>query len=63
MEKVKTRTKLSALWAALMFSYQLADVLRLYSGDYVAGDEVAFDLNYGALLSAMTSPYVDKVVV
>lgn len=24
------------------------------------GDEVAFDLNYGALLSAMTSPYVEK---
>ena len=25
------------------------------------GDEVAFELNYGALLSAMTSPYVAKV--
>jgi predicted amino acid racemase len=30
---------------------------------YVAGDEVAFDLNYGALLSAMTSPYVEKLVI
>ncbi len=28
--------------------------------DLKVGDEVAFDLNYGALLSAMTSPYVDK---
>jgi predicted amino acid racemase len=31
--------------------------------EYVAGDEVAFDLNYGALLSAMTSPYVEKTVL
>jgi predicted amino acid racemase len=30
---------------------------------YIAGDEVAFDLNYGALLSAMTSPYVETMVV
>ncbi|MCL6571033.1 MAG: alanine/ornithine racemase family PLP-dependent enzyme [Bacillus sp. (in: Bacteria)] len=28
--------------------------------DLKVGDEVAFDLNYGALLSAMTSPYVAK---
>ena len=25
------------------------------------GDEIEFDLNYGALLSAMTSPYVNKI--
>ncbi len=30
---------------------------------YIAGDEVAFGLNYGALLSAMTSPYVETMVV
>jgi len=30
---------------------------------YAAGDEMAFDLNYGALLSAMTSPYVETTVV
>jgi ornithine racemase len=28
--------------------------------DLKVGDEVAFDLNYGALLSVMTSPYVGK---
>jgi hypothetical protein len=38
MKEVKIR--LSALWVALMFSYQLADVLRLYSGDYIAGGEI-----------------------
>jgi len=38
MKEIKIR--LSALWVALMFSYQLADVLRLYSGDYIAGGEI-----------------------
>jgi predicted amino acid racemase len=33
------------------------------SGDYFAGDELEFDLDYGALLSVMTSPYVEKVIV
>jgi predicted amino acid racemase len=33
------------------------------SGDYAAGDELEFDLDYAALLSVMTSPYVEKVVV
>ena len=28
--------------------------------DLKVGDEVEFNLNYGALLSAMTSPYVAK---
>jgi predicted amino acid racemase len=32
-------------------------------GKYTIGDELEFDLDYGALLSAMTSPYVEKVVV
>jgi predicted amino acid racemase len=30
---------------------------------YIAGDQVAFGLDYGALLTAMSSPYVQKVVV
>jgi hypothetical protein len=29
-----TRIILSAIWAALMLSYLLGDVLRIYSGDY-----------------------------
>ncbi|GBE29047.1 alanine racemase [bacterium BMS3Bbin04] len=29
--------------------------------DLEVGDEIEFDLNYGALLSAMTSPYVNKI--
>jgi hypothetical protein len=30
---------------------------------YIAGEEVAFDLKYGTLLSAMTSPYVETTVL
>ena len=35
MEDIKI--KLSALWAALMLSYQQGDVMRLYSGDFMPG--------------------------
>lgn len=30
--------KLSALWTALMLTYLLGDVLRIYSGDFIAGE-------------------------
>lgn len=36
MEEV--RIKLSALWIALMLTYLLGDVLRIFSGDFVAGE-------------------------
>ena len=32
--------KLSALWVALMFIWQQGDVLRLYSGDFISGDDI-----------------------
>ena len=38
MEDVKI--KLSALWAALMISYQQGDVMRLYSGDFMPGGAI-----------------------
>ena len=36
MEEVKI--KLSALWVALMLTYLLGDVLRIYAGDFKAGE-------------------------
>jgi len=36
MEEV--RIKLSALWVCLMLTYFLGDVLRIFSGDFEAGD-------------------------
>lgn len=32
------RIKLSALWTVLMLTYLLGDVLRIFSGDFVAGE-------------------------
>jgi hypothetical protein len=36
--------KLSALWVALMFIWQQGDVLRLYSGDVIVGDDIGSTL-------------------
>ena len=38
MDPVKI--KLAGLWAATMFSYQKADILRIYSADYAPGGDV-----------------------
>ena len=35
-----TKIKLSALWIALMLTYLLGDVMRIFSGDFVAGEMV-----------------------
>ena len=35
---VDRRIVLSALWVALMLTYLLGDVLRIFSGDFVAGE-------------------------
>ena len=35
---VDTRITLSALWIALMLTYLLGDVLRIFSGDFKAGE-------------------------
>lgn len=43
MEEV--RIKLSALWAALMLTFLLGDVLRIFSGDFNAGDMGGMQVN------------------
>jgi hypothetical protein len=35
---IDIRIKLSALWVALMLTYLLGDVLRIFSGDFKAGE-------------------------
>lgn len=35
-----TQLKLSAIWVALMLTYLLGDVMRIFSGDFVAGEMV-----------------------
>ena len=36
--------KMSALWVALMFVWQQGDVLRLYSGDFIMGEDVTGEM-------------------
>lgn len=35
---VDVRVKISALWIALMLTYLLGDVMRIFSGDFVPGE-------------------------
>jgi hypothetical protein len=42
--------KLSFIWAALMLSYLLGDVLRLFAGDYKAGEIAGKKMGQGVWL-------------
>lgn len=42
--------KLSALWVALMLTYLLGDVLRIFSGDFKAGAIGGMNVNQGMYL-------------
>jgi hypothetical protein len=46
----ETRIKLSALWVSLMLTYLLGDVLRIFSGDFVAGEVGGMYLGLAALM-------------
>ena len=38
------RIKLSGLWVALMLTYLLGDVLRIFSGDFAAGEITGLEI-------------------
>jgi hypothetical protein len=46
----ETRIKLSALWVSLMLTYLLGDVLRIFSGDFVAGEVSGMQISRGLML-------------
>jgi hypothetical protein len=46
----EVRIKLSALWVALMLTYLLGDVLRIFSGDFVAGEVEGMQVSQGLYL-------------
>jgi hypothetical protein len=48
MEEI--RIKLSALWVSLMLTYLLGDVLRIFSGDFVAGEVSGMQISQGLML-------------
>ena len=55
------RIKLSALWVSLMLTYLLGDVLRIFSGDFVAGEVSGMQITQGLMLGMailMTIPVV-----
>jgi hypothetical protein len=48
MEEIKI--KLSALWVTLMLTYLLGDVLRIFSGDFMAGEIEGMQVTQGMYL-------------
>ena len=43
MEEI--RIKLSGLWVSLMLTYLLGDVMRIFSGDFVAGEASGMEMS------------------
>jgi hypothetical protein len=55
----ETRIKLSAVWVSLMLTYLLGDVLRIFSGDFVAGEVGGMEIGsalYLGLAALMVIP-------
>ncbi|MBW1856052.1 MAG: hypothetical protein JRJ00_15465 [Deltaproteobacteria bacterium] len=55
--KIDVKIKLSGLWVAAMFSWVYGDLLRIYSGDFVGGDDITggvMSLEMLWLVSAIT---------
>jgi hypothetical protein len=48
----EVRIKLSALWVALMLTYLLGDVLRIFSGDMKPGEMMGVQATQGMFLGA-----------
>jgi len=45
-----TQLKLAAIWIALMLTYLLGDVMRIFSGDFVPGEMVGAQTSQGLYL-------------
>jgi hypothetical protein len=61
MEDVKI--KLSALWAALMLTYLLGDVLRIFSGDFTAGEMGGMQISQELMLGMAALLVIPAVMV
>ena len=57
------RIKLSALWVALMLTYLLGDVLRIFSGDFVAGEVGGMQVSQGLYLGLAALLMIPVVMV
>ena len=61
MEDVKI--KLSAVWAALMLTYLLGDVLRVFSGDFTAEELGGFQISQELMLGMAALLVIPAVMV
>ena len=61
MEDVKI--KLSAVWAALMLTYLLGDVLRVFSGDFTAGELGGLQISQELMLGMAALLVIPAVMV
>jgi hypothetical protein len=57
------RIRLSALWASLMLTYLLGDVLRIFSGDFVAGEVGGMQVSQGLYLGLAILLVIPVVMV
>jgi hypothetical protein len=55
--------KLSALWVALMLTYLLGDVLRIFSGDFKAGEIGGKPIGQGMYLGLAVLMVIPAVMV
>jgi hypothetical protein len=59
----EARLKLSALWGSLMLTYLLGDVLRIFSGDFVAGEVGGMQVSQGLYLALAILLVIPVVMV
>ncbi len=59
----EVRIKLSALWVALMLTYLLGDVLRIFSGDFTAGEIGGMQVSQGLYLGLAALLVIPAVMV
>jgi hypothetical protein len=59
----ETRIKLSALWVSLMLTYLLGDVLRIFSGDFVAGEVSGMQISQGLMLGMAVLMVIPIIMV
>jgi hypothetical protein len=60
---LETRVTLSALWAAVMLTFLLGDVLRIFAGDFVTGEMNGKPVGRGIWLVAALVMLVPIVMV
>jgi len=59
----ETKIKLSGLWVCLMLAYLLGDVLRIFSGDFKAGEMAGMSASQGLYLAVAVVMLIPIVMV